>query len=53
MIVVEYELGGTVTTTGATASAPFVGVLRTRDGRIAHWREYQHTLAIAQALAAA
>jgi ketosteroid isomerase-like protein len=53
VIVVEYELGGTVTTTGATAAAPFVGVLRVRDGRIAHWREYQHTLAIAQALAPA
>ncbi len=53
VIVVEYELGGTATTTGVSASAPFVGVLRARDGRIAHWREYQHTLAIAQALAAA
>jgi ketosteroid isomerase-like protein len=53
VIVVEYELGGTVTTTGKQASAPFIGVLRIRDGRIAHWREYQHTLAIAQALSAA
>ncbi|MEU8075603.1 nuclear transport factor 2 family protein [Catellatospora citrea] len=53
VIVVEYELGGTVTTTGARASAPFMGVLRVRDGRIARWREYQHTLAIAAALAAA
>jgi uncharacterized protein len=50
VIVVEYELVGTHTTTGATASAPFIGVLRTRDGKLAHWREYQHTLAIAQAL---
>lgn len=50
VIVVEYELVGTHTTTGVTASAPFIGVLRTRDGRLAHWREYQHTLAIAQAV---
>ncbi|MEV4496265.1 nuclear transport factor 2 family protein [Micromonospora arborensis] len=50
VIVVEYELVGTHTTTGATASAPFIGVLRTRDGKLAHWREYQHTLAIAQAV---
>lgn len=50
VIVVEYELVGTHTTTGATASAPFVAVLRTRDGKLAHWREYQHTLAIAQAV---
>ncbi|GAA4960709.1 nuclear transport factor 2 family protein [Actinoplanes utahensis] len=52
VIVVEYELAGTHTGTGVSASAPFIAVLRTRDGRLAHWREYQHTVAIAQALAA-
>ncbi|MEU4564514.1 nuclear transport factor 2 family protein [Actinoplanes sp. NPDC023936] len=51
VIVVEYELAGTHTATGLSASAPFIGVLRTRDGKLAHWREYQHTLAIAQAVA--
>jgi len=50
VIVVEYELVGTHTTTGVTASAPFIAVLRTRDGRLVHWREYQHTVAIAQAV---
>jgi uncharacterized protein len=50
VIVVEYELGGTVTSTGERASAPFIGVLRVRDGRIAGWREYQDTVAIARAL---
>ncbi|MET7748689.1 nuclear transport factor 2 family protein [Micromonospora sp. NPDC005367] len=50
VIVVEYELVGTHLATGVTASAPFIGVLRTRDGKLAHWREYQHTLAIAQAV---
>lgn len=50
VIVVEYELVGTHTATGVTASAPFIAVLRTRDGKLAHWREYQHTLAIAQAV---
>jgi hypothetical protein len=50
VIVVEYELVGTHTATGATASAPFIAVLRTRDGRLAHWREYQNTPAIAQAV---
>jgi ketosteroid isomerase-like protein len=50
VIVVEYELVGTHTTTGRTASAPFIGVLRTRDGKLAHWREYQHTPAIAEAV---
>ncbi|WP_406065404.1 nuclear transport factor 2 family protein [Micromonospora sp. NBC_00860] len=50
VIVVEYELVGTHTATGVTASAPFIGVLQTRDGKLVHWREYQHTLAIAQAV---
>lgn len=49
-IVVEYELVGTHTISGVTASAPFIAVLRTRAGRLAHWREYQHTPAIAQAV---
>jgi hypothetical protein len=48
--VLEYELGGTVLTTGRQASAPFVAVMRVRDGRIVLWREYQDTLAIADAL---
>jgi uncharacterized protein len=48
--VLEYELGGTVLTTGLRASAPFVAVMRLRDGRIVHWREYQDKLAIATAL---
>ncbi|BAL86703.1 hypothetical protein AMIS_14830 [Actinoplanes missouriensis 431] len=50
VIVVEYELAGTHTATGASASAPFIAVLRTRGGKLAHWREYQHTLAIMQAV---
>ncbi|MCZ7422504.1 nuclear transport factor 2 family protein [Verrucosispora sp. WMMA2121] len=50
VIVVEYELVGTHTATGVTASAPFIGVLRTSHGKLAQWREYQHTLAIAEAV---
>ena len=50
VIVVEYELAGTVTTTGRRAAAPFIGVLRVRDGQITEWREYQDALAIAHAL---
>ncbi|GAB3968088.1 nuclear transport factor 2 family protein [Plantactinospora veratri] len=49
VIVVEYELAATVTTTGVSASAPFVAVLRVRDGRVAHWREYQNPAALALA----
>jgi outer membrane protein assembly factor BamB len=50
VIVVEYELTGVVTTTGHRATARFISVLRARDGQIVTWREYQDTLAIAQAL---
>jgi ketosteroid isomerase-like protein len=50
VIVVEYELAGTVLTTGNQASAPFIGVLRVRNGKTVLWREYQNVLAIAQAL---
>jgi uncharacterized protein len=50
VIVVEYELTGIVTTTGHRASASFIGVLRARDGQVVAWREYQDTMAIAQAL---
>ena len=48
--VLEYELGGTVLTTGRQASAPFIAVMRVRDGRIVLWREYQDKRAIAEAL---
>lgn len=50
VIVVEYELAGTVTTTSLRASATLIGVLRVRDGLIKHWREYQDVLAISEAL---
>lgn len=50
VIVVEYELAAISTTTGRRSSAPFIGVLRARDGQIVHWREYQNVPAIAAAL---
>ncbi|GAA0380755.1 hypothetical protein Acor_02380 [Acrocarpospora corrugata] len=50
VIVAEYTLAGVVTTTGHRASAPFVSVLRVRDGQTVHWREYQNPLAVAAAL---
>ncbi|MFD0556790.1 hypothetical protein FB566_2040 [Stackebrandtia endophytica] len=50
VIVVEYELTGTITNTDQPASATFIGILRVRDGLIKHWREYQDILAISEAL---
>lgn len=50
VLVVEYEFTGTVTTTGLAASAAFIAILRVRDGKILHWREYQDVMGIAQVL---
>lgn len=50
VIVVEYTMAGISTVTGLRGSAPFIGVLRVRDGEIAGWREYQDAIAIAQAV---
>lgn len=50
VIIAEYELCGTVTTTGRRAAAPFIAVMQVRDGKITRWREYQDTLRIAAAL---
>ncbi|HWM06315.1 MAG TPA: nuclear transport factor 2 family protein, partial [Actinophytocola sp.] len=50
VLVLEYVLGGTVLTTGKQAAAPFIVVVRVRDGLVVGWREYQDTLAIDDAL---
>lgn len=50
VVVVEYELTGTALATGKQGTGRFVGVLRVRDGRIAHWREYQDVVAMAETL---
>ena len=50
VVVVEYELTGTVTTTGVRASVTCIAVQRVREGLVVHWREYQDVLAISEAL---
>ncbi|AGZ43759.1 nuclear transport factor 2 family protein [Actinoplanes friuliensis] len=49
-IVVEYELAATIPATGVSASAPFIAVLTVHEGRIARWREYQHSMLLAAAM---
>lgn len=49
-IIVEYELVGTVLTTGKRESALFIAVMEVRDGLMTLWREYQNTLAMAKAM---
>jgi hypothetical protein len=50
VIVIEYELTGTALETGRRGTGRFVAVLRARDGRVAHWREYQDVVAMADVL---
>ncbi|RSN69368.1 nuclear transport factor 2 family protein [Actinomadura sp. WAC 06369] len=52
VIVAEYELVARIPATGRRAAGAFVLVLRARDGRVAHWREYQDVGAMARAFAA-
>jgi ketosteroid isomerase-like protein len=50
VIVAEYDLVGTHTGTGRQSTASFVMMLRVRDGKLVHSREYQDRNAIAAAL---
>ncbi len=52
VVIGEYELAASHTTTGRTVSARFIGVLTAGDGQIVGWREYQDTLAMLDALGA-
>jgi ketosteroid isomerase-like protein len=36
---------------GAHRTSSIIAVLRVRDGKVVHWREYQDTCAILQAVA--
>ncbi|GII55534.1 hypothetical protein Pth03_39230 [Planotetraspora thailandica] len=45
--VVEYEVEAVREADGLRAAAPFVVVVRVRDGRVALWREYQNPAAMA------
>jgi ketosteroid isomerase-like protein len=40
VIVVEFELHGRVPSLDRTFSRQYIQVLRVRDGKIAHWRDY-------------
>ncbi|MEF9887127.1 nuclear transport factor 2 family protein [Streptomyces sp. P9-A4] len=50
VIVVEQVVSGTVTTTGRPFEFPGLLVIRVRDGRIAHVRDYMDGLGVAHAM---
>jgi ketosteroid isomerase-like protein len=47
-VLVEYQLGGTHTTTGRAVSTPVIAVLNVHDGQITRWREYHNLAALLQ-----
>jgi uncharacterized protein len=49
VIVVEHEVAGTITTTGARFAAAGLLVLRVKDGVLVHVRDYLDAFALAQA----
>ncbi|MBM7788218.1 nuclear transport factor 2 family protein [Tenggerimyces flavus] len=53
VVVAEYTLVGTHLPSGRELAAPFVMVLRVRDGELVFCREYQNPLAMAEAAALA
>ena len=50
LLLAEYDLAGTVVSTGRSAVSSFALLLRVRDGKVTHLREYQDVLAMADAL---
>jgi ketosteroid isomerase-like protein len=49
VIVVEQDVTGTAATTGRDFTLPNIVVLRVRDGRIVHFRDYVNVVAVAEA----
>ena len=50
VIVIEYEVQGTILSTGARYNNRFCSIIRIADRRIAHWRDYMDSLAAWKAL---
>ena len=45
VIVIEYEVHGTILATGAKYDNRFVSIIKIGDRKIAHWRDYMDSLA--------
>ena len=52
VVVIEYEVHGTILATGVTYSNRFCSIIRIEDRKIAHWRDYMDSLAAWNALTA-
>ena len=50
VVVIEYEVHGTILATGAEYANRFCSIIRTENRKIAHWRDYMDSLAAWNAL---
>jgi ketosteroid isomerase-like protein len=50
VVVIEYEVHGTVLATGAHYDNRFCSILKIENRKIAHWRDYMDSLAAWKAL---
>jgi ketosteroid isomerase-like protein len=46
VVVLEYTIHGTVVHTGASYTNRFISVIRVKDRKIVHWRDYLDPLAV-------
>ena len=52
VVVIEYEVHGTILATGAEYNNRFCSILKIENRKIAHWRDYMDSLAAWNALTA-
>lgn len=52
VVVIEYEVHGTILATGAKYDNRFCSIIRLENRKIAHWRDYMDSLAAWNALTA-
>jgi ketosteroid isomerase-like protein len=52
VVVIEYEVHGTILATGATYNNRFCSIIKIENRKIAHWRDYMDSLAAWNALTA-
>lgn len=50
VVIIEYEVHGTVLETGGPDDNRFVSIISVADRKIAHWRDYMDSLAAWNAL---
>lgn len=53
VVVIEYEVHGTIMATGVAYDNRFCSIIRMADRRISHWRDYMDSLAAWNALTSA